>query len=240
VRVPYNDFEAVETVARNDPSIVAVLAEVIQGESGVNLARIEYLQALRKLCDEKGWLMMIDEVQTGIGRTGKWFGHQHANILPDVMPLAKGLGGGVPIGACLARGAAAKLFKPGSHGSTFGGTPLMCAASLATLDAMAEEKLLENAVRIGELIRAKVREALGTHPSVVDIRGQGLMIGIELDRACGELVTQGLAKGILINVAGDTTVRLVPPLIIDESEAMHLLGVLIPMIQNFIAQPKAA
>ena len=240
VRVPYNDFEAVETVARNDPSIVAVLAEVIQGESGVNLARIEYLQALRKLCDEKGWLMMIDEVQTGIGRTGKWFGHQHAGILPDVMPLAKGLGGGVPIGACSARGAAAKLFKPGSHGSTFGGTPLMCAASLATLQAMQDEKMLDNAVRVGEFIRAKVREALGRHPSVVDIRGQGLMIGIELDRPCGDIVKQGMAKGVLINVAGDTTVRLVPPLIITETEASYLLGVLIPLIQEFVAQPKAA
>jgi acetylornithine/N-succinyldiaminopimelate aminotransferase len=240
VRVPYNDFEAVQSVARNDPSIVAVLAEVIQGESGVNLARIEYLHALRKLCDEKGWLLMIDEVQTGIGRTGKWFGHQHAGILPDVMPLAKGLGGGVPIGACLARGVAAKLFKPGSHGSTFGGNPLVCAAALATLDTMAEEKLLENAVRVGEFIRAQVREAIGNHPSVVEIRGQGLMIGIELDRPCGELVTQGLTKGILINVAGDTTVRLIPPLVMSLNDATHLLGVLLPMIQNFIAQPKAA
>ncbi len=240
VRVPYNDFEAVETVARNDPSIVAVLLETVQGESGINIARIEYLKKLRKLCDEKQWLMMIDEVQTGIGRTGTWFGFQHAGILPDVMPLAKGLGGGVPIGACLARGAAAKLFKPGSHGSTFGGNPLVCAAALATLQTMAEDKLLENAVRMGDFIRAKVREAIGNHPGVVEIRGQGLMIGIELDRPCGDLVKQGMAKGILINVAGDTVVRLVPPLIIHETEANYLLGVLLPLIQEFIAQPKAA
>lgn len=240
VRVPHNDIEAVEAVGRNDPSIVAVLLETVQGESGVNIARTDYLQRLRKLCDEKQWLLMLDEVQTGIGRTGKWFGHQHAGIVPDVMPLAKGLGGGVPIGACLARGAAAKLFKPGSHGSTFGGTPLICAASLAVLQAMQDEGVIENAVRMGEYIRTRVREAIGTHPSVVDIRGQGLMIGIELDRPCGEIVKQGLAKGILINVAGDTTVRLVPPLIINKSEVDYLLGVLLPLIQDFVAQPKAA
>jgi acetylornithine aminotransferase len=240
VRVPHNDIEAVEAVGRNDPSIVAVLLETVQGESGVNIARTDYLQRLRKLCDEKQWLLMLDEVQTGIGRTGKWFGHQHAGIVPDVMPLAKGLGGGVPIGACLARGAAAKLFKPGSHGSTFGGTPLICAASLAVLQAMQDEGVIDNAVRMGEYIRTRVREAIGTHPSVVDIRGQGLMIGIELDRPCGDLVKQGLAKGILINVAGDTTIRLVPPLIINKSEVDYLLGVLLPLIQDFIAQPKAA
>jgi len=240
VRVPHNDIEAVEAVGRNDPSIVAVLVETVQGESGVNIARTDYLQRLRKLCDEKQWLLMLDEVQTGIGRTGKWFGHQHAGILPDVMPLAKGLGGGVPIGACLARGAASKLFKPGSHGSTFGGTPLICAASLAVLQAMQDEGVIENAVRMGEYIRACVREAIGNHPSVVDIRGQGLMIGIELDRPCGEIVKQGLAQGILINVAGDTTIRLVPPLTINKNEVDYLMGVLLPLIQNFIAQPKAA
>ncbi len=240
VRVPHNDIEAVEAVGRNDPSIVAVLVETVQGESGVNIARSEYLQRLRKLCDEKQWLLMLDEVQTGIGRTGKWFGHQHAGIVPDVMPLAKGLGGGVPIGACLARGAAAKLFKPGSHGSTFGGTPLICAASLAVLQAMQDEGVIENAVRMGDYIRTRVREAIGTHSSVVEIRGQGLMIGIELDRPCGEIVKQGLAKGILINVAGDTTIRLVPPLNINKIEVDYLLGVLLPLIQDFIAQPKAA
>ncbi|MGB7540387.1 MAG: acetylornithine transaminase [Burkholderiales bacterium] len=240
VRVPFNDIEAVRQVAAHDRSVVAVLVEPIQGEGGINISTMQYLRDLRELCDRQGWLLMVDEVQCGLGRTGKWFVYQHAGILPDVMPLAKGLGSGVPIGACLARGAAAQVFQPGNHGSTFGGNPLACAAALATLDIIEEEGLIRNAGRIGGLILAGLREGLAGLPGVVEVRGHGLMIGIELDRPCGDLVNGALEQGLLINVTMDTVIRLLPPLIINEQEARQVLSILVPLVRNFLAQPATA
>lgn len=240
VRVPFNDIEAVRQVAAHDRSVVAVLVEPIQGEGGINISTMQYLRDLRELCDRQGWLLMVDEVQCGLGRTGKWFVYQHAGILPDVMPLAKGLGSGVPIGACLARGAAAQVFQPGNHGSTFGGNPLACAAALATLDIIEEEGLIGNAGRIGGLILAGLREGLAGLPGVVEVRGHGLMIGIELDRPCGDLVNGALEQGLLINVTMDTVIRLLPPLIINEQEARQVLSILVPLVRNFLAQPATA
>jgi acetylornithine/N-succinyldiaminopimelate aminotransferase len=240
VRVPLNDIEAVRRVAREDKSVVAVLVEPIQGEGGINLTTMQYLRDLRELCDRQGWFLMVDEVQCGLGRTGKWFVYQHAGIRPDVVLLAKGLASGVPIGACLARGAAAAVFKPGTHGSTFGGNPLACAAALATLEAIEEQGLMRNAERIGGLILAGLREQLGGVPGVTEIRGQGLMIGVELDRPCGELVGQALEAGLLINVTMDNVVRLLPPLVMNEAEARRTLAILVPLVRAFLAKAPSA
>jgi len=240
VRVPYNDAEAVRRASEVNRNIVAILMEVLQGEGGINVADLEYVRFLRRLCDEKGWLLMIDEVQSGIGRTGRWFGYQHAGIQPDVITLAKGLGSGVPIGACLGGGRAKGVFKPGNHGSTFGGGPLACAAALATLGTIETEALLAHAERMGQLVRGSCRDALGGTAGVVDIRGMGLMIGIELDRPCGELVRQALEAGLLINVTADKVIRLLPPLVIQESEARELVARLTPLVKAFLAQPAAA
>lgn len=236
VRVPFADEHAVRQAADANPNIVAVLVEVLQGEGGINVASVDYMRALRRLCDERQWLLMIDEVQSGIGRTGKWFGFQHAGIRPDVITLAKGLGSGVPIGACVAAGRAQGVFKPGSHGSTFGGGPLACAAGLATLAAMADEKLLENAARMGELIRSGLRDALAGVAGVTEIRGMGLMIGIELDRPCGELVGRSLEAGLLINVTADRVIRLLPPLVIREAEARELVTTLAALVRQFLGR----
>lgn len=236
IRVPYNDIEAINQIASRNNSVVAVLSEVLQGEGGVIPARAEYLQALRKLCDEKQWLLMIDEVQSGIGRTGKWFGFQHAGIVPDVMPLAKGMGSGVPIGACLARGIAAQVFKPGNHGTTFGGGPLVSVASLTTLNIMEEEGLLDNAAKMGEIIRNGFKQALDGVAGVKDIRGQGLMIGVELDRPCADLVKAALENGLLINVTADSVIRLLPPLIIKPAQAQQIVAILAPLIKAFLAE----
>jgi acetylornithine/N-succinyldiaminopimelate aminotransferase len=233
-RVPYGDREAIEHVAANNRSVVAVLVEPIQGEGGINVPDDAYLGFLREACDRHGWLLMFDEVQTGMGRTGKWFAFQHTGISPDVMTLAKGLGNGVPIGACLARGAAADVFSPGKHGSTFGGNPLCCAASLATLEAIEAEGLMENASRVGGLIRAELSQRLAGEPGVKQIRGKGLMIGIELDRPCGDLVKRGLEAGLLINVTADTVVRLLPPLILRNGEAQVLVERLAELIRSFL------
>jgi acetylornithine aminotransferase len=240
VRVPLNDIEAVRRVAVQDPNVVAVLVEPIQGEGGINLSTMQYLRELRELCDRKGWFLMVDEVQCGLGRTGKWFVYQHAGIQPDVVLLAKGLASGVPIGACLARGAAAGVFKPGTHGSTFGGNPLACAAALATLEAIEEEGLMENAARVGAALLAGLREALAGRPGVVEVRGHGLMIGVELARPCGELVAQALEAGLLINVTMDNVIRLLPPLIMNESEARQVLAILVPLVRAFLAQAPSA
>ena len=240
VRVPYNDVESIKQIAQHNPDVVAVLTEVVQGEGGIVPARIDYLQALRQLCDEKQWLLMIDEVQSGIGRTGKWFAHQHAGIVPDVMPLAKGLGSGVPIGACLARGMAAQLFKPGNHGTTFGGGPLVSVAALTTLKVIEEEGLLANAERIGTHLKSRFTEALSDVAGVVDIRGMGLMMGIELDRPCGELVKQALDAGLLTNVTQDSVIRLLPPIIIKQAEADQLVDTLVPVIKSFLAESPAS
>lgn len=235
-RVPFNDLEAIRHVAEHNKSVVAVLIEVVQGEGGINVLPSEYLAELRKICDVHGWLLMLDEVQTGIGRTGTWFGFQHSGVLPDVMALAKGLGSGVPIGACLARGAAAEVFTPGSHGSTFGGNPLACAAALATLQTIEEEKLLDNARARGEAIRSGLRAALLGMHGVVDIRGEGMMIGIELDRPCGELVAVARDAGVLINVTSDTVIRLVPPLIYGAAEVDTLVTAVSGIVKNYLQQ----
>ncbi len=236
VRVPFNDLEAVRQVGAHNQNIVAVLVEPVQGEGGINIPDAAYLAGLRQICDEHGWLFMLDEVQSGIGRTGTWFAHQHTAIKPDVMTLAKGLGSGMPIGACLARGPAAEIFKPGNHGSTFGGNPLACSAALTTLETIEQEKLRENAIRIGNLIVDSLKQALANVPGVVQIRGDGLMIGIELDRACGELVRRALAQGLLINVTSDKVIRLLPPLIMNAQEAGQLVAGVVPLVREFLAQ----
>ncbi|MBT9540711.1 acetylornithine transaminase [Thiobacillus sp.] len=235
-RVPFNDIEAIRQVAEHNKSVVAVLLEVVQGEGGINVLPSEYLVELRKICDANGWLLMLDEVQTGIGRTGTWFGFQHSGVMPDVIALAKGLGSGMPIGACLARGAAADVFVPGSHGSTFGGNPLACAAALATLAAIEEDKLLDNVKLRGEAIRAGLRAALSGVHGVVDIRGEGMMIGVELDRPCGELVGVARDAGVLINVTADTVIRLVPPLVYGSAEVDALVAAVSGIVKTYLQQ----
>ena len=236
VRVPYDDLTAVEQVAAHTPNIVAVLVEPIQGEGGIRIADIAYMQGLRKICDQNNWLLMLDEVQCGIGRTGKWFAHQHAAILPDVMTLAKGLGSGMPIGACIAAGKAAGVFQPGNHGSTFGGNPLACTAASTTLDIIEEDKLMENAHNIGSFLLQELHTRLGGNPGVVEIRGQGLMLGIVLARPCGELVGRAIEQGLLINVTADSVIRLLPSLIFSQTDATKLLDMLCPLITDFLAQ----
>ncbi|MDE3009866.1 MAG: aspartate aminotransferase family protein [Pseudomonadota bacterium] len=235
IRVPYNDIGAIAQVAENKSDIVAVLLEPVQGEGGVRIADLDYQRALHALCRERGWLYMVDEVQCGIGRTGTWFSFQHTGVLPDVMTLAKGLGSGVPIGACVAAGVAADVFKPGNHGTTFGGGPLVCAAALETLAVMADEHLLDNAARLGQRLLDGLHSGLAGVAGVQEIRGQGLMIGVELDRPCGALVGQAIAEGLLINVTQDTVVRLLPPLIIDQDQVDQILAQLVPLIRTFLA-----
>lgn len=239
VRAPLNDIAALEKIAAERPQVVALFLEVIQGEGGINPARIEYLQAARKLCDQHGWLLMLDEVQCGIGRTGKWFAHQWAGILPDVMPLAKGLAGGVPIGAVVAHGAAAQVFGPGNHGTTFGGNPLACRAALETLAVIEDDKLMENAARVGGHLQERFVRELANVPGFVEVRGRGLMIGIQLARPCGELVQTALKAGLLINVTQDSVVRLLPPLILTLAEADQLADLLIPIIRDFLVAQTA-
>jgi acetylornithine aminotransferase len=235
VRVPYDDLAAIEQVAANNPNVVAVLFEPLQGEGGIHMAHAEFMRGVRRICDENGWLLMVDEVQCGIGRTGKWFAHQHAGIHVDVMTLAKGLASGVPIGACLTAGLAAGVFKPGNHGSTFGGNPLACVAALTTLEVIEQDQLMARAVALGERIRSRLRERLAGVAGVVDIRGAGLMMGIELDRPCGALVAAGLDAGILINVTADKVVRLLPPLVMSDTEADELVDRLSGLIRTFLA-----
>lgn len=219
VRVPYDDIDAVRRAAREAPGIVAVLVEPVQGEGGIRVASPGYLRALREFCDSQGWLLMLDEIQTGLGRTGAWFAHRHAGITPDVMTLAKALGNGVPIGACLARGAAADLFSPGQHGSTFGGNPLACRVACAVLDIMERDGIAQRAALLGERLLAGLRQALGGHQGVQAIRGQGMMAGIELNRNCQELVGRALAEQrLLITVTRERTIRLLPPLICGEAQ----------------------
>nr|WP_204374716.1 aspartate aminotransferase family protein [Ferrovum sp. JA12] len=234
VRVPFNDLDAVKAVAQNNRNIVAVLLEPIQGEGGIRVADTSYIQALNQLCHQHDWLFMIDEVQTGIGRTGGWFAFEDMGVKPDVLALAKGLGSGVPIGACLAAGKATDVFKPGNHGTTFGGGPLVCAAALATLEIMTEENLLHNAAHLGQYMKERLTTELSPLLGVVDIRGKGLMLGIELDRPCAELVTHGLAQGLLINVTSDKVVRLLPPLIINQEEATKIVDLVISLIKDYL------
>ncbi len=231
VRAPFDDLEAVATIAGNNPNIAAVLVEPIQGEGGVRVPDPRYLAGLRALCDRHGWLLMLDEIQTGSGRTGSFFHYQQRGLLPDVVTLAKGLGNGMPIGACLARGAAAELLGPGKHGSTFGGNPVACAAGLATLRVLADDELYARAHRLGDRLRAEFRSALDGCAAVRDIRGSGLMLGIELDRPCGPLVQGALDRGLLINVTADSVIRLLPPLILGDAEAELLVARLAPLIR---------
>ena len=233
VRLPLNDADALRAVS-GDADIVAVLVEAIQGEGGIRPAHADYLRLLRRVCDERGWLLIIDEVQCGTGRTGRWFAHQWADVRPDAVALAKGLASGVPIGALLGWGAAAALFGPGQHGTTFGGNPLACRAALETLAIVEDEGLLDNARRIGDWMLDQLRQRLGALPAVVDVRGSGLMLGVELDRDCGALVGQALQAGLLINVTRDRVVRLLPPLILRQEEAEELVSRLVPLIQRFV------
>jgi acetylornithine aminotransferase len=234
LRAPYNDIEALRNIAKNKSDAVAVLVEPIQGEGGINIPDENYLTELRALCDASGWLLMLDEIQTGMGRTGKWFTWQHSGAKPDVMTLAKSLGNGVPIGACLASGAAAELMKPGSHGSTFGGNPLACRAGLAVMETLDSDNLIENAAHIGTHLLNGLQESLGNTAGVVAIRGKGLMLGIELDRPCSALVGQALERGLLINVTADRVIRLLPPLIMTTRQADMLIEHISELVARFL------
>ena len=234
VRVPYNNIEAVAQVAANNKDVVAVLVEPFQGEGGVNIPEAHYLRELRHLCDQNGWLLMLDEVQSGIGRSGKWFAFQHSQIMPDVVTLAKGLGGGVAIGACMAKGAAAEVFKPGNHASTFGGNPLACAAALETLAVIEDEHLLEHATELGDFLRNRFRQQLSDVSKVVQIRGQGLIVGIELAVPCVDLVKKALERKLLINVTSEKVVRLLPAFVMQQNEAEQVVDITCLLIKEFL------
>jgi len=238
IRVAFDDLEAIQQIASRKNNVVAILVEPIQGEGGINIPNNiqNYLKGLREICDQHNWLLMLDEVQCGIGRTGKWFAHQHTSIKPDVMTLAKGLGSGVPIGACLAKGKASHVFTPGKHGSTFGGNPLATAAGYATLKIIEEDKLCSHASKMGALINEAFTKELKECPQVKAVRNLGLMVGIELDQPCGELTKLALDEGLLINVTADKVIRLLPPLIIKEEEALELVERLSKVIKNFLAR----
>jgi acetylornithine aminotransferase len=236
VRVPLNDLDAVRQVAEHNKNVAAVFIEPIQGEGGINVSRLEYLRGLKEICDRKEWLFMSDEVQCGLGRTGKWFVYQHAGFLPDVVPLAKGLGSGVPVGACIVGGRAKGVFKPGNHGSTFGGNPLAMTAVVTTIDTVKEEGLLANAAHVGEVFRG----GLGAIEGIAELRGMGLMIGVDLGRPCGELVKEALDAGLVINVTADSVIRLLPPLVMKEQEARMALERLVPLIKRFLDKRAAA
>ncbi|MBA1444106.1 MAG: aspartate aminotransferase family protein [Gammaproteobacteria bacterium] len=235
VRVPFGDFDAIREVAQNSASVVAVLVEPVQGEGGVNIPPADYLNNIRTLCDAQGWLMMLDEIQTGMGRTGKMFAHQHNGIQPDVMTLAKGLGNGVPIGACLAKGTAAEVLGPGSHGSTFGGNPLACRVGNAVIETLESENLVARAAALSERFLAGFKAAFQSSKGVTDIRASGLLIGIELDRPCTELVGQALKEGLLINVTVDKVIRLLPPLILTDQEADQIIETVSTLVDNFLS-----
>jgi len=235
IRAPYNDIEAIKNIAKNNPNVVAVLVEPIIGEGGINIPADDYLNQIRDICDANDWLMMVDEIQTGICRTGKWFAFQHNGITPDVMTLAKALGNGVPIGACLAKGKAATLFQPGHHGSTYGGNPLVTSAALAVIETCENDKLAARATALSKRIISGFKDKLKDNNAIVDIRAKGLMIGIQLDRPCAELVKAGLDAGILINVTAGDVVRLLPPLIITDEQADKIVELVSELISKFVA-----
>jgi acetylornithine aminotransferase len=235
--VPYNDLAAVQQVGERNKDVVAVLVEPITGEGGISIPDTGYLKGLRQICDERGWLLMLDEIQTGMCRTGKWFACQHEGVVPDVMTLAKGLGNGVPIGACLAHGKAANVFRPGSHGSTFSGNPLVCRVALAVIEELQKGKLAERAAKLGRRLLAGLGEKLGNVQGVKEIRGRGLMLAVELDRPCKELLQHALENGILINVTAENVVRLLPPLIFTDNEADLLVEKLDKVIRAFLRGP---
>ncbi|MCO5976746.1 aspartate aminotransferase family protein [Ideonella oryzae] len=239
VRVPLNDIGAMRDAAGTHPNVVAVMLETIQGEGGIRPVQWDYLRQVRQLCDERGWLLMLDEVQCGIGRTGKWFACQWAGIQPDVMQLAKGLGSGVPVGAVLAGPKARNVLGPGNHGTTFGGNPLAMRAGIETLQIMTADGLLENASAVGGYLKSALQAALGDVPGVKDVRGEGLMLGIELDRPCGAILTRAMEAGLLLSVTADSVVRLLPPLIFSRENADELLSILVPLIQNFLSETQA-
>ncbi len=236
-RVPYNDVAAVRQVGDNNPDVVAVLVEPILGEGGIVVPAPGYLAELRRLCSERGWLLMLDEIQTGLCRTGRWFAYQHEDAPPDVMTVAKALGNGIPIGACLARGEAAKLFQAGSHGSTYGGNPLACRAALAVLECLETGNYVERAARLGSRLLAGFSKSLAGTRGVKQIRGKGLMLGIELDRPCKEIMLSALERGVLVNVTADRVVRLLPPLVINEAEADQIVETVAASIRAFLATP---
>ena len=233
VRGPFNDIEALKTIAKNNPDICAIFVEPIQGEGGIHLAAPEYLQQLRELCDELDWLLMFDEVQTGNGRTGKYFYHQYSGVQPDVVTTAKGLGNGVPIGACLAHGNAANLMQPGNHGSTFGGNPLACSVALKVVELLESGNIYQRAVSIGDIIMQGLTTELSDVAHVKEIRGCGCMIGIELTKPCQPLYTEALKQGLIINVTADSVVRLLPPMIMTDTEAQQVVSILAPLIRDF-------
>ena len=237
VRVPLNDAAAIEKIAATNKNVVAVFLEVIQGEGGVRPATVQYLRDARRICDANGWLLMLDEVQCGMGRTGKWFAHQWAGILPDVMPLAKGLGSGVPVGAIVCGPKAANVFGPGNHGTTFGGNPLAMRAGVETIRIMEEEGVLANAATVGAALMTGLKRELEGVAGVADIRGQGLMIGIELDRPCGVILNRAAEAGLMLSVTADKVIRLVPPLILSADEAAQIVAILCPIIKGFLAEP---
>jgi acetylornithine aminotransferase len=235
IRVAPNDIEALKAATAGNLNIVAVMMEPIQGEGGLHPMRADYLKEVRALCDANEWLLMLDEVQAGMGRTGKWFAHQWSGIVPDVMTLAKGLGSGVPVGAVVTHGKAATVLQPGNHGSTFGGNPLAMRAGVETIRIMEEDKLLDHVAAVGEHLKAKLQSELGSIPGFVEVRGQGLMIGVELSKSCGQLIGQAAEAGLLISVTADTVIRLVPPLILTTAEADELVTRLKPLVQAVLA-----
>jgi acetylornithine/N-succinyldiaminopimelate aminotransferase len=236
LRAPYDDLKAIRNIASNSPSVVAVMVEPVTGEGGIRIPGENYLRELRAICDEHNWLLILDEIQTGMGRTGHWFAHQHSGIQPDVMTLAKGLGNGVPIGACLARGKAADVFQPGNHGSTFGGNPLSASAALAVLRTIRDKGLVEQAGRLGQRLLDGFNQRLTSLPGVTAIRGFGLMLGIELERPCAELMQRALEHRLLINVTADKVVRLLPPLIISDAQADEIITGVSQLIEHFLRE----
>jgi len=232
VRAPYNDIAAIKNIADNNNNVVAILVEPVQGEAGINVPDRDYLNQLREICDQQDWLLMLDEIQTGMGRTGKWFAFQHNNILPDVMTLAKGLGNGVPIGACLANAKAGEIMKPGNHGSTFGGNPLMCATASTVVETIQTENLMHNAEQLGKHMLHRFRENLNKVKGVRNVRGLGLMIGIELDNDCNELTKRALEKHLLINVTAGKVIRLLPALIINQQQADEIVNTVTDLVIN--------
>ncbi len=233
VRAPYNDLEAIKKIAAHNQNVVAILVEPIQGESGIIIPDDNYLTSIRDICDKNNWLMILDEIQTGMARSGEWFAYQHYNIVPDIITLAKGLGNGLPIGACLARGDAANVFQPGNHGSTFGGNPIACRAALAVVDSIEKEGLIQRAKQLGDTVLQALQARLGSLEYVSDIRGKGLLLAIEINQPCKKLAAEALKKGIVINVTAENVIRLLPPLIINDEEANMMVERLCELIESF-------
>ena len=240
IRAPFDDIEAIKNIAANNQNVVAIMLEPVQGEGGVHIPAADYLQQVRDICDANNWLMILDEIQTGIGRTGQWFAYQHSAIKPDILTSAKALGNGVPIGACMAQGEAAELFHPGNHGSTFGGNPLACAAALATIKSIEADSLIDRCNQLHDLIIKQFKTALADNNGIKDIRGAGLLIGIELEEDCGQLVSDALDKGLLINVTAGNVVRLLPPFVMTDEQATQLVNITSELITDFLRQKQAA